>query len=101
MGVHGLSTFLRENKRTLAKSAEFTTHYDAQTSLVIDAWSFVALLSMLVANLYSSRTQVHLQLVAGCNAAVGLWRRVWRLCNTCNTGRTGVAGCWAEAMFRV
>jgi hypothetical protein len=43
MGVHGLATYLKENKRHVARTAEFLSpHSDAsRTTLVIDAWSYV------------------------------------------------------------
>ena len=39
MGVHGLATFLRENRASIAQTLVFSTVYDETTSLVIDGWS--------------------------------------------------------------
>lgn len=43
MGVHGLTTFLHENKRALSKSVQHTTHSaeSIRTPVVVDAWSFI------------------------------------------------------------
>lgn len=40
MGVHGLTTYLRENKRTLAKTLKVASA-DEQSAIpvVVDAWS--------------------------------------------------------------
>ena len=39
MGVHGLATYLRENRSAIARTLVFSTVYDEATPLVIDAWS--------------------------------------------------------------
>jgi hypothetical protein len=39
MGVHGLTTYLRENQRFLAKAIEFPSSSTDVTSIVIDGWS--------------------------------------------------------------
>ncbi|KAI5119948.1 hypothetical protein M0805_002137 [Coniferiporia weirii] len=43
MGVHGLTTFLRENKRSLSKTLLFSAQEEGavQTALVVDGWSFI------------------------------------------------------------
>ncbi|KAI5990717.1 hypothetical protein EDC04DRAFT_2989029 [Pisolithus marmoratus] len=42
MGVHGLTTYLRENKRVLGKAVRFpSASKDAVTTIVVDGWSFV------------------------------------------------------------
>lgn len=41
MGVHGLSTYLRENKASLFKQLRFDASDENPTSLVVDAWSFI------------------------------------------------------------
>ena len=39
MGVHGLTTYLRENRAAIAKTLVFSTVYDEATPFVIDGWS--------------------------------------------------------------
>jgi len=39
MGVHGLSTYLKENKRLLFKQLRFETPDENPTNLIVDAWS--------------------------------------------------------------
>ena len=39
MGVHGLATYLRENRSAIAKTLVFPTLYDETTPFVIDGWS--------------------------------------------------------------
>lgn len=39
MGVHGLSTYLRENKRLLFAQLRFEASDEKPTNLVVDAWS--------------------------------------------------------------
>ncbi|KAH7921099.1 PIN domain-like protein [Leucogyrophana mollusca] len=41
MGVHGLTTYLRENKRVLAKTLEFSAQTKDPTTVVVDGWSFI------------------------------------------------------------
>ncbi|KAG2347530.1 PIN domain-like protein [Suillus weaverae] len=41
MGVHGLTTYLRENQRILAKAVEFPSSLTDVTSIVVDGWSFI------------------------------------------------------------
>lgn len=42
MGVHGLTTYLRENKRVLGKTIQFPCiSEDAVTTIVVDGWSFI------------------------------------------------------------
>jgi hypothetical protein len=41
MGVHGLTQYLRENKRVLAKSFEFLSSSTPRASIVVDGWSFI------------------------------------------------------------
>jgi hypothetical protein len=44
MGVHGLTTYLRENRRTLATAIELSqqpTNDSPKLSVVIDGWSYV------------------------------------------------------------
>ncbi|KAG1794319.1 uncharacterized protein HD556DRAFT_1369428 [Suillus plorans] len=41
MGVHGLTTYLRENQRILAKAIEFPSSSTDVTSIVVDGWSFI------------------------------------------------------------
>ncbi|XP_006461222.1 hypothetical protein AGABI2DRAFT_204844 [Agaricus bisporus var. bisporus H97] len=41
MGVHGLTTYLRENSRTLSKSITFPTPSGNVVSIVVDGWSFI------------------------------------------------------------
>ncbi|KAG2153333.1 hypothetical protein DEU56DRAFT_480153 [Suillus clintonianus] len=41
MGVHGLTTYLRENQRILAKAIEFPSSSNDVTSIVVDGWSFI------------------------------------------------------------
>ncbi|KAG2142284.1 uncharacterized protein EDB93DRAFT_1329756 [Suillus bovinus] len=41
MGVHGLTTYLRENLRILAKTIEFPSSPPGVTSIVVDGWSFI------------------------------------------------------------
>ncbi|KAI6112027.1 hypothetical protein EDD16DRAFT_1605755 [Pisolithus croceorrhizus] len=42
MGVHGLTTYLRENKRVLGKTVHFpSASGDAVTTIVVDGWSFI------------------------------------------------------------
>ncbi|KAG1860786.1 hypothetical protein F4604DRAFT_2035089 [Suillus subluteus] len=41
MGVHGLTTYLRENQRILAKATEFPSRSTDVTSIVVDGWSFI------------------------------------------------------------
>lgn len=44
MGVHGLTTYLRENKRVLSRSVQFAIKSEAGTAvtpLVVDGWSYV------------------------------------------------------------
>ncbi|KAF7980844.1 hypothetical protein HWV62_36488 [Athelia sp. TMB] len=40
MGVHGLTTYLRENKRLLSKSLQYQKGGAANGTIVVDAWSF-------------------------------------------------------------
>ena len=39
MGVHGLTTYLRENRAAIAQTLVFSTVYDEPTPFVIDGWS--------------------------------------------------------------
>jgi len=39
MGVHGLSTYLKENKGSLFKQLRFEASDKKPTNLVVDAWS--------------------------------------------------------------
>ncbi|QRW12719.1 XPG domain protein [Ceratobasidium sp. AG-Ba] len=41
MGVHGLTTFLRENRRVLSRTQTFTNSFNAYTPLVVDGWSLI------------------------------------------------------------
>lgn len=41
MGVHGLTTYLRENY-SIAKTLHFSAHRDNNVAFVIDGWSYVA-----------------------------------------------------------
>ncbi|KAG9105238.1 hypothetical protein FRC07_009464, partial [Ceratobasidium sp. 392] len=45
MGVHGLTTFLRENRRVLSRTQSFTNAFKKETnqytSLVVDGWSLI------------------------------------------------------------
>ncbi|KAF9652070.1 hypothetical protein BDM02DRAFT_3266708 [Thelephora ganbajun] len=41
MGVHGLSTYLRENKGLLFKHLRFEASDENPTNLVVDGWSFI------------------------------------------------------------
>ncbi|KAL4079339.1 hypothetical protein J3A83DRAFT_4185388 [Scleroderma citrinum] len=44
MGVHGLTTYLRENQRTLSQSVHFPRQDvsdDVVTTIVVDGWSFI------------------------------------------------------------
>ncbi|KAG2366740.1 hypothetical protein BDR07DRAFT_445847 [Suillus spraguei] len=41
MGVHGLTTYLRENQRILAKAIQFPSSSTDVTSIVVDGWSFI------------------------------------------------------------
>ncbi|EJD02205.1 PIN domain-like protein [Fomitiporia mediterranea MF3/22] len=41
MGVHGLTTFLREYRSTLSKTIHFSPQYAEYTPLVVDGWSFI------------------------------------------------------------
>lgn len=42
MGVHGLTTYLRENKRVLGKTVQFpSASGDEVTTIVVDGWSFI------------------------------------------------------------
>ncbi|KAI0058421.1 hypothetical protein BV25DRAFT_1234924 [Artomyces pyxidatus] len=41
MGVHGLSTYLRENQRSLAKTLVFSPAFEEPLNLVVDGWSFI------------------------------------------------------------
>ncbi|KAI0783009.1 PIN domain-like protein [Abortiporus biennis] len=41
MGVHGLTTYLRENQASCSKRLQFSTTYDNPTTFVVDGWSFV------------------------------------------------------------
>ncbi|OAX43691.1 PIN domain-like protein [Rhizopogon vinicolor AM-OR11-026] len=41
MGVHGLTTYLRENQRILSKAVEFPSSSNDVTSIVVDGWSFI------------------------------------------------------------
>lgn len=43
MGVLGLSTFLRENRRVLAKTHQLSSRSELQTPIVVDGWSLVFL----------------------------------------------------------
>ena len=40
MGVHGLTTYLRDHKRTLSRSVQFAPGSGASTPLVVDGWSY-------------------------------------------------------------
>ncbi|KAI0343396.1 PIN domain-like protein [Trametopsis cervina] len=40
MGVHGLTTYLREH-RNIARTVQFTTSYAKSTPIVVDGWSFI------------------------------------------------------------
>ncbi|KIK81542.1 hypothetical protein PAXRUDRAFT_832773 [Paxillus rubicundulus Ve08.2h10] len=44
MGVHGLTTYLRENQRVLGKTIQFPLAHDSGngiTTIVVDGWSFI------------------------------------------------------------
>ncbi|KAH7915085.1 hypothetical protein BJ138DRAFT_1078212 [Hygrophoropsis aurantiaca] len=41
MGVHGLTTYLRENKRVLSKTIELSARTKTITAVVVDGWSFI------------------------------------------------------------
>ncbi|KAG1740880.1 uncharacterized protein EDB91DRAFT_1052940 [Suillus paluster] len=41
MGVHGLTTYLRENQRILAKAIDFPSSLNDVNSIVVDGWSFI------------------------------------------------------------
>ncbi|KAH8117066.1 PIN domain-like protein [Phellopilus nigrolimitatus] len=41
MGIHGLTTFLRENKRALSKTLHLSAEDEETTPLVVDGWSFI------------------------------------------------------------